>query len=314
MPSSGLRVVADALSPMRRAGYLGHDSYSTLPCHVPSSRRPFLLYSFSSSVCHHHSTLLPPLFPLFLVVGRGGYAHGHSAPGHGGRRVGAVGRRRVVGRVWRSWGNTGSQPGERLGRPVSAVVFGRCAGFESVRWSVGLFLTLVLLRVCLSHCVCFALVWWSGLLLVAECICMRRSVASLWVFRGCGGGGCGTTPGLVRRGFRMRRTRCGEHGEDNVGVACALAVVHRAVCRCAGASFGTMRTLGQCSVSDIVWCDGSDDIIPWCLLLLLSRCLFPLHFGLQGPHDRDRVQPGLHCDCVPPAHWQPPVRVILAAM
>lgn len=187
-------------SPIRRAGYLGHDSYSTLPCHVPSSRRPFLSYSSFSFVCHHHTTLSPPLFPPFLVVGLGGYAHGHSAPGHGRRRVGVVGRRRVVGRVWGSWGNTSSQPGERLGRSVSPVVFGRCAGFESVRWSVGLFLTLFLLRVCLSHCVYLALVWWSGLLLVAECFCMRRSVASLWGFRGCGGGGCGRRRGLCSEG------------------------------------------------------------------------------------------------------------------
>lgn len=25
--------------------------------------------------------------------------------------------------------------------------------------------------------------------------------------------------------------------------------------------------------------------------------------GLQGPHDRDRIEPGVHRDCVPPAHW-----------
>lgn len=112
----------------------------------------------------------------------------------------------------------------------------------------------------------------------------------------------------------MRRTRCGEHGEDTVRAACALTVVHRAVCRCAGAFFGAMRTHEQSSVADMVWCDGMDDMILWCFLLLLSLCLLPLHFGLQGPHDRDRVQPGVHCDCVPPAHWQPPVRVILAAM
>lgn len=124
MPHLACELLLTRSCPYAACGYLKHDSYSAPLRHVPSLLRCFLSYSLSSSVPHVVPPYAPVLSPPFPVVGRGGYAYGHSAPGHGGRRVGVVGWRRVVGRVWRSWRNAGSQPGERLGRPVAAVVFG----------------------------------------------------------------------------------------------------------------------------------------------------------------------------------------------
>lgn len=114
-------------------GFIERVGLPRAPSHDVSPAAVFPFFQHPSASCP------PPRCSLFwiLVIHDGGYAHGPSAPGDGGGRVGVVGWRRVVGRIWRSWRDAGGQPGERVWRPVAAVVLGRRAGVESVRWEGG---------------------------------------------------------------------------------------------------------------------------------------------------------------------------------
>lgn len=198
-------------------GFIERVGLPRAPSHDVSPAAVFPFFQYPSASCP------PPRCSLFwiLVIHDGGYAHGPSAPGDGGGRVGVVGWRRVVGRIWRSWRDAGGQPGERVWRPVAAVVLGRRAGVESVRWEGGwsfrtCFLSSVFLSLFLSCCV--ALRSRDGAyarLVLVFCGVPPGAAALRGGWRG-GNEAAGATTGFGKGCSRMRRTHL---GEDDEGIA-----------------------------------------------------------------------------------------------